>query len=232
MPVNGLTLADVAEAKQTLEARGEMPSGNKVLALIGHGSKSTLLKFLKVLADAPPAPVPQAAPPVSAPAPVQQARSVLDPVEQAEAHFLDARDALLQAKGVYRNTEDLRVNGIVHGSVHPHDPVHQEALADVDLAKAAYDEAWVALTEARAQQAQQQAAQQQAQREAWVQAHHPALVAELTRAAATYAAVQRLPETPDKAKAQNTAFWNRERARKAHNAALALAPTAINGSSH
>ena len=47
-----MTLADVLQAKQALEAAGEVASANKILARLGSGSKKTVLKYLHQLAAA------------------------------------------------------------------------------------------------------------------------------------------------------------------------------------
>jgi predicted adenine nucleotide alpha hydrolase (AANH) superfamily ATPase len=118
----------------------------------------------------------------------------------------------------------MLVDGLLHGSLHRDDAIHQQALADVDAAKRHYDVCWQACQYAHAQQAQQQAAQQQQARKAWVQQARPEVVAELARAQATLARVRALPETPDKPRAFNTARYASERAKDAYNAALQTAP--------
>ena len=67
-----LTLDDVREAQQALQAAGEVASANKILARLGTGSKKTVLKFLRALAGAhqtPSAPAAVVPTPPSAPVP-------------------------------------------------------------------------------------------------------------------------------------------------------------------
>ena len=155
----------------------------------------------------------------------------LDPVARAEAALDAARDDLLQAKGVVWCTKELPVEGVLHGSLHPQDPIHQQAVSDLDEAKRHYDACWAALAEARQQQAQRQAAQRQTQAEAWVAEFRPEVLRELTRAEETYAKVQALPEDTTKPRAFNTARFTLQQAKEAYHHALAMAPTA-NGASH
>lgn len=248
-----LALEDIRTAAQALAAEAVQPSGNTLVRYFHTRgqrlSKRTALAHLRALADAGevfpparPAPVPLssadddpvyhgASAAVPAPVPVHKAMPVLDPVTQAEAALAEARDDLLQLKGYFFCTKDLLADGILHGSLHPHDPIHQQALADVDAAKRAYDLAWQALTEARQSQAQRQAAQQQQAREAWVQQHRPEVLRELQRTEQTYTRVQALPEDSSKPKAHYAARHLLQTARQAYQAALAMAPTA-NGASH
>ena len=85
-----LTLEDVLQAKQALEAAGDIPSANKILARLGTGSKKTVLKFMR---QVPPRPVP---PPVAAsPAAAAQAPAVVHAppptlLQSAEADLQDA----------------------------------------------------------------------------------------------------------------------------------------------
>jgi hypothetical protein len=240
-----MTYEDVNRACAVLEQEGRTPSGNTVLAhLKARGlpaSKRTVLKYLKLRQPVPsPAlttadddPVyhvspPSAPVPVGASPPVQQAMPS-DPVAAAEAALMDARDALVHAKLYLMATRDLVMDGILHGSLHPHDPIHQQALADVDAAKREYDRCWAALAEARQQQAQQDAAQQQAAREAWVRVYRPEVAAELTRAEETYRKVQALPDDPQKPKAHYAARFVLQQARAAYQQALALAVPSTNG---
>ena len=54
-----IALADVAEAKAALAATGVVPSANKIVQRLGRGSKTTVLRLMRQLAQAAPAPEPQ-----------------------------------------------------------------------------------------------------------------------------------------------------------------------------
>jgi hypothetical protein len=165
---------------------------------------------------APAAPAP-AAPAVDPVAVCEQA------VKAAERHFLDARDALMQAKLYLLATQQMPVQGILHGSLHQGDEIHQEALADVDEHKRLYDAAWQRREQARYARAQAKKAHLEADRHAWVAHYRPKVVASL---AATQARVDRT----------DLSRWERADAvqqygfaRLAYNEAMNEALAALNG---
>ena len=225
-------------------------------------SKRTVLKYLKLRRPAPATglataidddPVYHVAP-ASAQAPAvhqqplavwqrfsehhrqQQARTAAamapDPVPTAEAALVEARHALVHAKLALIATRDVVVDGIVRGSLHPHDPAGQQALDDVQLCKQEYDRCWAALAEAMVQRQQGQQRAQVARQETWVLAHRPELVTELRRAEETYQRVQRLPDDAQKPKAHYAARFVLRQARAAYQQALAQAPVPSPNGTH
>lgn len=113
-----------------------------------------------------------AAPPVPAD-PVTQAEQAL---QEAEAHFAEVQDSLLQAKGVVLCTRNVSVDGVLYGSLHPHDAIHQTALDDVVMAKQSYDQAWQQREDARQELERVTKAHREVHQKRWVQVHRPDLV--------------------------------------------------------
>jgi hypothetical protein len=171
-----MTVTDVEQARDALLAQGVHPSQRAILSYIGKGSKRDVARFLRVLDQFENVGAALAAG-VTKPDPV------LDPVtlaEQglaaAEARLAEARDTLLQAKGVVLCARNLVVENVLHGSLHPHDEIHAQALADCDDAKRHYDAAWQARASARAALERATREHRLGHQEAWVQVHHPELV--------------------------------------------------------
>jgi hypothetical protein len=90
--------------------------------------------------------------------------------------FHAACDQLVQAKTVLLATKALPIAGINHGSLHPHDERHQEALDDVQVAKRQYDELWQQRDAARQALRQRQQAYRRFQQERYVADHAPQLL--------------------------------------------------------
>ena len=172
MAIEALTPDDIVQAKQQLEAEGHYASADRILARIGRGSKKTVLRYLRELPPAPGAPADPA--PVPEVDPVTRAEAA---VHQAETHFQDARDALLHAKTVLLATQNLPIAGILRGTLHPTDEVHEQALEDVLAAKQLYDTAWASREAARQHLEQVTQQHRRGHQEQWVQQHAPALVA-------------------------------------------------------
>ena len=175
------------------EAAGRAWSGRSVYQALG-GSHGFLTAYLQQRrATSPAAVVPAEAPeprnaagdvpvacaPPLAPLPAPPP----DPVEEAEAtlkmaalHLDDARQSLLEAKGVLLATLPLRVDGVLHGSLHPSDEIHQQALDDVTTAKRLYDEAWSQRESARQELQRLQRDHREGHQKAHVALNQPQLV--------------------------------------------------------
>jgi hypothetical protein len=188
---------------EELVAQGVQPSGN-TLVTAAHAagrpmSKRTALKHLEVLAAqgvtfAPAAPLRTAeddpvyhtASPVHRDTPSAPEAPAVDPVavceqslQAAERHFFDARDALMQAKLYFIATRNMAVDGILHGTLHAEDEIHQEALADVDEMKRDYDTAWQRREQARYALESAIKRYKRQQQEQWVAVHNKAIVRNL-----------------------------------------------------
>jgi hypothetical protein len=186
--VKTLSVAEVRAIAEHLCREGVTPSGNSVVAYCQANhlpiSKRTALKRLKELGEEGVTFTPAASgltttldpgeyevcPAVD---PVAQAEQAL---KQAELLFQDARDVLLHAKLQLLACQGLSVQGVLHGSLHPQDEIHQHAAEEVDEAKRHYDAAWQTREQARAQLNQAVKTYQRSQQEQWVARHRPELV--------------------------------------------------------
>ena len=122
-------------------------------------------------------------PPPLAPSPDPVYDAPADPVvaaeralRLAELHLADARDALLHAKGVLAATLPLRVDGLLHGSLHRDDDIAQVAVDDVDAMKRLYDEAWSQRESALAELQRLQRDHREVHQKAHVALNQPQLV--------------------------------------------------------
>jgi hypothetical protein len=128
------------------------------------------------------------------PSPQDQGRSMtttLEPVaegpiaaaeaalREAETSFQDARDALLHAKLQLLACQGLSVQGVLHGSLHPQDEIHAQAVEDVDAHKRDYDQSWQTREQARTALDQAVRVYRRQAAEAWVQRHRRELVANM-----------------------------------------------------
>jgi hypothetical protein len=172
----GMTVAEVRRATAELQAAGKPASQRAVMQHLGLKSKRIMGELMQALKaedearEPPPVPVP----PVPTPAdPVEQAKQRL---AQAELGLAEAREALLQAKVTLLATRNLAIDGVLHGSLHSADEVHQLVVEETDDLKRHYDLAWREREDARAELARMEAQHLRGKQERWVLTHQPELL--------------------------------------------------------
>lgn len=126
--------------------------------------------------EEPPAVRPPAVDVLPAPEPSDPVALAEGRLEMAEADLEASRTVLVHAKLTLLACKGLAVEGVLHGSLHQGDELHQQAVQEVDSAKQEYDrcfqeraDATLALTAATREH-------HRGHQQAWVEAHRPELV--------------------------------------------------------
>lgn len=174
-----MTPTDVETAALALVAAGEEPSMRAIERYLrAHGtpcSRHTIAAFLKHM-DPLPVVQPEVTPPPVTPDPVEAAEQQLRAAEQI---LVDARDSLTQAKMALLAVMPLRLDGVLHGSLHAHDEALTQAVWDVDSAKQHYDYAWSQREDARQRREQAERLYRRQHQETYIARTRPELVANL-----------------------------------------------------
>jgi len=108
--------------------------------------------------------------------PAEQLAQAETNLARLDGLFRDACDHLVHVKVTLLATKDLPIAGINHGSLHPHDERHQEAMDDVAEAKRQYDALWQQRDAARQRLKDARTAYRRFQQEQWVADHAPQLL--------------------------------------------------------
>jgi len=223
-----MTLDDVVQAKQALEAAGERVSGNSLVQYFHrHGQPCAKRTALRLLAQVPPPTPALRTPPPPAPAPVPD-----DPVQVAAARVVACQSDLDEARAQMRQAviEHALVRGVLHDNrrlcaLDPQDPAAQVAVQMAEDATQLYRNCWQEYRSAQAHLAQVQAAQQRQAQEAWVAQHAPHLLAAYLQAGDALQA----------AEGERATYVAKHRMHQAtfdYMTAIAQAPVGANGTTH
>ena len=191
-----MTLEDVLQAKQALEAQGIPPSANKILRVLGSGSKHTVLKYLRALAPAPGLAPPVAAgavdgtdlPPVlEAPrAPARElaadegtlaVRAAAQALERAELDLGQAREDMHLAAAALATCNGVLFDGVRFGALDAQDPVRHALVEEARATTLYYRRCWQDFLRTQADLAQAERLYKRGQQEQWIATHRPELVA-------------------------------------------------------
>jgi hypothetical protein len=231
-----LSVDEVHALAEAVAAAGGTPSG-RTLVRAAHQrglklSKRVALLRLEALAAAgvtfaPAVPPPPRAPVASPPVPV------VDPVQaaaqrkqEAAARCKEALAALLAAKTTLIATRNVLIDGVLHGTIPPTDPIHREALRAVAEHKRRYDAADADYEQACVHLAQMQQLAKRQEQEQWVAHYRPEVAANVAR----WKAKKDLPDLSRWEKADAVQQYGF--AQLAYNEAMQEALTAVNGTGH